>query len=114
MKPRFNLWIEIDGDVVLSRWRVKLLKTIDATGSISSAADSMDVPYRRAWERVNEMERRLGVDLLQTEVGGSGGGGAILTEEAKALIMRFDRFESGMEEEVGRRFINAFEKDISP
>jgi molybdate transport system regulatory protein len=112
MKPRFNLWIEVDGDVVLSRWRIKLLKAIDNYGSISAAADRMGVPYRRAWERINEMERRLGVDLLQTEVGGSGGGGAILTEEAKALIVRFDRFENGMEEEIGRRFINAFEKDI--
>jgi molybdate transport system regulatory protein len=112
MNPRFNLWIEIDGDVVLSRWRIKLLKAIDATGSISSAADRMDVPYRRAWERINEMECRLGVDLLQTEVGGSGGGGAVLTEEAKDLIVRFDHFESGMEEEIEQRFKNAFKGDM--
>jgi molybdate transport system regulatory protein len=108
MKPRFNLWIEINGDVVLSRWRIKLLKSIDATGSISSAAELMDVPYRRAWERINEMERRLGCDLLKTEVGGSGGGGAILTKEAKNLITRFDQFQNGIDEEIKQRFRNAF------
>ncbi len=109
MNPRFNLWIEIEGEVVLSRWRVRLLKAIDSTGSISSASEMMDVPYRRAWERINEMESRLGYKLLETEVGGSGGGGAILTKEAKALIDRFDRFESGLDEEIKQRFKIAFE-----
>jgi molybdate transport system regulatory protein len=110
MNPRFNLWIEIDGKVVLSRWRIKLLKVIDSTGSISSAAESIDVPYRRAWERIKEMERRLGYQLLKTEVGGMGGGGSILTREAKELITRFDRFENGLEDEIQQRFKTMFEE----
>jgi molybdate transport system regulatory protein len=110
MNPRFNLWIEIEDEVVLSRWRIRLLKAIVSTGSISSAAEMMDVPYRRAWERINEMECRLGYKLLETEVGGIGGGGAILTKEAEDLIERFDHFESGLDEEIKERFVNAFER----
>ena len=75
MIPRYNLWLEVDGEVVLSRWRVQLLRAIDATGSIRSAADELHVPYRRAWEKVQEMETRSGRRLVDTEVGGEGGGG---------------------------------------
>ena len=52
MQPKFNLWIEKDGVVVLSAWRVALLEAIDATGSISAAAERLEIPYRRAWEKV--------------------------------------------------------------
>ena len=44
MEPKVNLWIEIDDQVVLSRWRVELLAAIAETGSISGAADRMGVP----------------------------------------------------------------------
>jgi len=109
MKPRFNLWIEAEGEVILSSWRIKLLKAIASTGSISSAAEMIDVPYRRAWERIKEMEARLGYPLLQTEVGGAGGGGAVLTDEAKGLVARFDHFQDGLDAEIEHRFRKAFE-----
>ena len=76
MIPRHNIWLELDGEVVLSVWRVRLLEAIEEKGSITSAAEALDVPYRRAWQRLHEMEERLGVTLVKTEVGGAGGGGA--------------------------------------
>ncbi len=79
MEPKFNLWIEKNGRVVLSQWRVELLETIAATGSISAAAEKMNVPYRRAWEKVHEIERGLGAKVVRTAIGGQGGGGAQLT-----------------------------------
>ena len=108
MIPRYNLWIEKDDEVVLSTWRVKLLEAIDSTGSITAAAGKMEVPYRRAWERIREMEERLGFSLLDTEVGGTGGGGAALTEDAKDFIARFRQFDLGMEVEIRTRFKDAF------
>ena len=108
MIPRYNLWIEKDEEVVLSTWRVNLLEAIGSTGSITAAAGKMEVPYRRAWERIREMQERLGFSLLDTEVGGSGGGGAALTENAKDLIARFRQFELGMEVEIQKRFQDAF------
>jgi molybdate transport system regulatory protein len=71
MDPKYNLWIELDGEVVLSGWRISLLKSIARHGSISAAASEMGVPYRRAWQRLHEMEERLGEALVNTEVGGA-------------------------------------------
>jgi molybdate transport system regulatory protein len=108
MEPKVNLWIEIDGQVVLSRWRVELLKAIAETGSISSAADRMGVPYRRAWQKIHEMEERLGATLLETQTGGSGGGGAHLTQAAQDYITRFQQFSEGIDLYVQRHFQEAF------
>jgi len=107
MKPRFNLWVEAEGAVVLSAWRVRLLEAIQASGSIRAAAEKLGIPYRRAWEKVHEMEYRSGLRLLETEVGGEGGGGARLTDEAKDFVDRF-QFEAGLEDEILRRYEGAF------
>ena len=108
MQPRSNLWIEKEGEVVLSKWRVNLLRAIDETGSISSAAERMRVSYHRAWEKVHEMEMRLGVTLVETQTGGAHGGGAKLTPMARDYIARFERFGQGIDELVARHFAESF------
>jgi len=60
MRAQLNLWLEQDGKVVLSYWRVRLLKAIENSGSITAAAEEMGVAYRRAWEKLQEMEEGLG------------------------------------------------------
>jgi molybdate transport system regulatory protein len=91
MEPKFNLWIEVDGQVALSKWRVNLLRAVAATGSINAAAEQIDVPYRTAWQKIHEMEERLGVKLLETHTGGQHGGGARLTPAAEAYIDKINR-----------------------
>jgi molybdate transport system regulatory protein len=108
MEPKFNLWIEHNGVVVLSEWRVKLLETIDQTGSISRAAEKMKVTYHRAWEKIHEMEEGLGYKLLDAQVGGAGGGGAELTDRGRDLVKRFRAFEQGLHDEIDDRFEATF------
>ena len=108
MQPKFNIWIENDGNVVLSPWRVRLLEKIDELGSISAAAAELDLQYRRAWERVREIERELGAAVLITTVGGPHGGSARLTPEAREAIQRFRAFTDGLEAEIIRRYTAAY------
>ena len=54
MQARANFWIEIEGKVVLSSWRVRLLEAVEETGSISAAASKMHISYRRAWDKIHE------------------------------------------------------------
>jgi molybdate transport system regulatory protein len=83
--------------VVLSRRRVELLAAIEATGSISAAAERLGVQYRLAWERLEEMEEGLGVHLVERHVGGAHGGGAVLTPTGQDLMARFSSFASAMD-----------------
>jgi molybdate transport system regulatory protein len=108
LTPRFNTWIEVDGQVVLSKWRVQLLEAVDEAGSISGAAEKMGVQYRLAWDRLEEMENGLGVRLVERHVGGVHGGGATLTEAGRQYIERFTRFAEAIDAIVGEQFEVAF------
>ena len=108
MEAKANFWIEKDGQVVLSPWRIRLLKAVAETGSISAAASKMDLTYRRAWEKIQESETRLGVKLVETQTGGSGGGGSQLTPAAEDYIQRFQHFIAGLEEITQQRFREYF------
>ena len=110
LEIRSKIWIERRGrgDVVLSEWRVELLEAIDAHGSLSRAAEALDIPCRTAWERVKATEGEIGFRLLNSESGGLDGGGSRLTPEARDLCRRFRRVSSGIQEVVSRRFAAEF------
>ncbi len=65
MEPRIKLWLEKDGGVALSGYRVRLLSHIAETGSLAEAARRMGLSYRRAWGKIKEMEANLGVRLVR-------------------------------------------------
>lgn len=109
LSPRANLWIERGGRVALSRWRVQLLEAIEATGSISAAAEKIGIQYRLAWERLEEMEEGLGVRLVERHIGGAGGGGAVVTPIGQNLIARFNAFATAVEAAVDDEFQRHFQ-----
>lgn len=107
-RPRANLWIECDGQVALSEWRVRLLEAIAETGSISEATRRQDVDYRTAWRKLKEMEERLGVKLTERTVGGPRGGGTQLTTAGHDYVRKFRKFARGIESVIERQFVGAF------
>jgi molybdate transport system regulatory protein len=111
LAPHDNLWVERNGLVVLSRWRIRLLEAIEDTGSISAAARRMDVEYHRAWEKLAEMEQGLDVQLVDRQIGGPTGGGARLTAAGRDYVARFCSFEQGIDELIALRFRQSFAGD---
>jgi len=86
-----RIWIEVDGNILLGKGRVNLLKAIEQTGSLSKAAKALKISYKKAWNLVNDVNVRAQNAVVKTSIGGKGGGGAILTPYGKSLI---DIFES--------------------
>ena len=107
MAVRSKVWIEIDGEVVLSQGKAALLEAIRDTGSIQKAADSFGMSYRHAWGIIQKMENRSRRKLVKTKAGRNGGGSA-LTPEAQDWLRRFHRFHDGLRELVDERFTSAF------
>jgi len=99
---QFNVWLENDGEVAASRWRMQLLSSVDEHGSITAGAEAMGVPYRVAWKKIHEMEERLGEQLLDTQTGGPEGGGARLTDAGRDRVERMrifcDRADQALQE----------------
>ncbi len=108
LEPRIKLWVEKDGRLVLSDYRVQLLRQVGETGSLAEAAQRMGLSYRRAWGKVREIERNLGVKLVESEAGGAGGGGSRLTPEGERLVALYRRFRRAMESDLGKEFREVF------
>ena len=104
LAPRFKLWLEQDGVLVMSEYRAELLRQVAATGSLAEAAQRMNLSYRRAWGKIREIERNFGVVLVQSEAGGVGGGSSRLTPEGERLLALYDRFCEVMSTNLGREF----------
>ena len=108
VKPKVKLWVEQGGLLVLSDYRAQLLQHVADTGSLAQAAERMGLSYRRAWGKIKEIERNLGVRLVQSEVGGVGGGRTRLTPRGERLLAYYHRFRAAVEADVGREFTEAF------
>jgi molybdate transport system regulatory protein len=108
LEPRIKLWVEKDGHLVLSDYRVRILELVQETGSLAQAAERLGLSYRRAWGKVREIERNLGLSLVESEVGGAGGGGSTLTVDGERLVALYERFRRRMESELGREFRQLF------
>jgi molybdate transport system regulatory protein len=108
LSPRAKLWIEHDGKLAMSDYRVRILEIIAETGSLAKAASEMKLSYRRAWGKVKEMEENLGYPLVRSEVGGAGGGHTALTPEGERLVGAYRRFHDRVGEAVDLAFREEF------
>ena len=74
----------------ISDKRIDILRAIARTGSISQAARDVSVSYKAAWQAVDTLTNLAGTPLVARAVGGSGGGGAQLTEAGHQLLAAAD------------------------
>jgi molybdate transport system regulatory protein len=83
--------------IALGPGKVDLLEAIEREGSISQAARSMELSYRRAWDMVETMNQCFKKPLVKSVTGGSKGGGAQLTDSGKKMIVLFRSMEKQAE-----------------
>lgn len=62
-----------------------LLEGIEKCGSIQAACKEMGLSYSKGSHILKNLEKGLGIPMVQRWTGGTGGGGAVLTEEAKRM-----------------------------
>jgi len=74
------------GQGEVSTRRLALLAAVAETGSISGAAKRIGMTYKAAWDAVEAMNNLAGQPLVQSQHGGSGGGGARLTVLGERIV----------------------------
>ncbi|KJD36565.1 molybdenum transporter [Tamlana sedimentorum] len=89
-KIKSRIWIEANNNVLLGQGRVQLLKAIAETGSLSKAAKSLNISYKKAWTLLDSVNKSAKKPVTINSIGGKGGGGAELTDYGKSLIHVFD------------------------
>ncbi len=70
----------------------RLLTAVDALHSLRAAAQSMGMAYSKAWAIVHAAEQGFGCKLLYSTIGGAGGGGAVLTDEARHIMAAYETY----------------------
>ncbi|MGH6814543.1 MAG: winged helix-turn-helix domain-containing protein [Hyphomicrobiaceae bacterium] len=73
--------------------KIALMELISKHGSISAAGKEMGMSYRRAWLLVDEINRIFREPLVETQMGGAGGGGARLTKLGRDVVGRYRAIE---------------------
>jgi molybdate transport system regulatory protein len=90
---QFRLRIRRGNTVAVGPGKIVLLEAIESTGSISAAARSLDMSYRRAWLLIDEMNKSMIRPAVGKLAGGAHGGGAFLTPDGKKMIKLYREIE---------------------
>ena len=88
-----SLRINLGTRPVFGHGKAKLLEAISLHGSISAAARKIGMSYRRAWLLTNAMNKDFKLPLMESSLGGKGGGGAELTDEGHEVLKLFRAME---------------------
>lgn len=73
--------------------KIELMERISRHGSITAAGREMKMSYRRAWLLVDELNHIFREPLVETHMGGSGGGGSRLTKLGRDVVGRYRAIE---------------------
>lgn len=100
LRGQVRVRLLLGAEIALGPGKADLLEAIKHSGSISAAAKSLGMSYRRAWLLVETMNHCFGQPLVSSAKGGKGGGGAAVTEEGLRLLAAFRRMQEEVEKVV--------------
>lgn len=91
---KLQIRILLEQNIAFGPGKADLLEAIERTGSISQAAKSMNMSYRRAWQLVDTMNQCFETALVETQTGGTHGGGAAVTALGQKVLQHYRQTEN--------------------
>ena len=111
MQPNIRVTLfDEDGERFFGEGPCRLLHAIEQTGSLRAAAQSMQMAYTKALGLVRHAEQVLGCALTERKIGGKGGGGSVLTDEAKEFLYRYEQYRDACKQ-AGKQLYPQFFPD---
>lgn len=91
--PELRIRVDLAPGCSVGPGKISLLEAIDREGSLSVAARSIDMSYRRAWNLLDDLNQSFAESVVSTSTGGIQGGGARLTDFGRELVKAFRALE---------------------
>lgn len=97
-----------EGKRVFGKGPETLLTYVQKTGSLRNAAERMGMSYGKAMQIVRRAEEAFGYPLLETQIGGSSGGGSRLTPQAKLFLERYREMDKKLNDYTEQLYAELF------
>jgi molybdate transport system regulatory protein len=95
---KVKCWIEEDGEKFYGPGPHELLKQIQKEGSLSKAAEQMNMSYKKAWDLVQRLNKNSKEPWVTLKKGGQHGGGAEITPYAMKAIQKYEKLQQKISE----------------
>jgi len=91
---KFRMRMTVGDVIAVGPGKIALLEALAETGSITAAAKSLGMSYRRAWLLIDELNSALREPAVSTAQGGAKGGGSKLTPQGEQLVALYREIEA--------------------
>ena len=102
--PHAHIRLDFSAACSVGPGKIAMLEGIARTGSLSAAARSLGMSYRRGWLLVHSVNEGVTRPLVELNAGGRDGGGARLTPMGEHLVARYRAFETEVDALAARSF----------
>lgn len=104
-------WIENQNkDLLFGKGKTEILELIKEYGSISQAAQKLNMSYKKAWSHIQILQKNLDETLVITQKGAGKQGGTTLTPKALEFIQNYKQLQDEIEEFANEKFKELFLK----
>lgn len=86
------LFTDDEGIKFFGEGPLRLLRSVEKTGSLRAAAMDMEMAYSKASKLLKQAEANLGFPLTTRSAGGKDGGGSKLTPEGKQWLRQYEAY----------------------
>ena len=102
------LFLDDNGEKFFGEGPARLLRGVEAHGSLRAAAMSMDMAYTKALKLIRNAENALGFPLIRRSTGGKDGGGSNLTDEGREWLERYEAYRDACKLSNSRLYLEFF------
>jgi len=111
---KLKLQLYCGDEIAMGPGKADLLEAIAREGSISAAARSLGMSYRRGWLLVDQMNRCFTEPLVEARPGGGKSAGASVTPAGEAALAAYRTLSARLEGDAQGRGFETLEKAIRP
>ena len=102
------LFLDDNGEKFFGEGPARLLRGVEAHGSLRAAAMSMDMAYTKAMKLIRNAENALRFPLIRRSTGGKDGGGSNLTDEGREWLERYEAYRDACKLSNSRLYLEFF------